>query len=145
MELTATPVFIDPAPIELLVKYIPWHVRCGFPSPADDLNCKDIDLAKVLVPRPQSTFFMQVKGDSMKDAGICDGSLICVDRSIRPCAGHIVVASIDGEFTVKQLALRDGVYYLKPANEAYPEIEFREGQEMQIWGVVRSTTLFLTS
>lgn len=81
----------------------------------------------------------------MKDAGICDGSLICVDRSIKPQPGHVVVASIDGEFTVKQLAVKNGVYYLKAANEAYPAFEFKEGQEMQIWGVVRATTLLLTS
>ena len=89
-----------------------------------------------IAPRPVTTFVMRVRGDSMQDAGIRDGSLITVDRSLTARHGDMVVAVVNGEFTVKQLYLRDGRCELHPANEAYPRITFTEGHTLEIWGVV---------
>lgn len=121
---------------EVFLPFIPSKVCCGFPSPAEDFPCQPLSLLELAAPRPLSTFIMRVKGDSMRDAGIPDGSLISVDRSVQAKHGDVVVAAVDGEFTVKRLCLLQGRYLLKPANDSYPVIEVREGQELQVWGVV---------
>lgn len=118
------------------LKLLPTSVQGGFPSPAEDFAFTPVNLATRIAPRPTSTFVMRVCGDSMKDAGIPDGSLISVDRSVQPKQGDIVVAAIDGEFTVKQLCIKDGQYALKPANDSYPMLELKDGQTLEIWGVV---------
>lgn len=110
--------------------------RCGFPSPAEDLGQARIDLNQVLVRQPDATFYMRVRGDSMQDAGICDGDFIIVDRSLDAKHGDIVVAVVDGEFTVKTLYRKAGRISLQPANPTFPEIRLQEGQELVIWGVV---------
>lgn len=87
---------------------------------------------------------MRVRGDSMQDAGIRDGGLIVVDRSLQARHGDIVVAVVNGEFTVKQLYQRDGRCELHPANEVYPIITFKDGNTLEIWGVVTaSVTQFI--
>ena len=78
-------------------------MRAGFPSPAEDLGAKRIDLAARLIKHPQATFLMRARGESMKDAGIFDGDVLLVDRAIPPRSGHVVVAVIDGEFVCKTL------------------------------------------
>ena len=118
------------------LKRLPTSVQGGFPSPAEDFAFTPVNLATRIAPRPTSTFVMRVCGDSMKDAGIPDGCLISVDRSVQPKQGDIVVAAIDGEFTVKQLCIKDGQYALKPANDSYPMLELKDGQTLEIWGVV---------
>lgn len=112
------------------------RIPAGFPSPADDYVEGRIDLNEMLVRNPPATFFIRVKGDSMTGAGIHDGDTLVVDRSIEPESGHIIVAVVDGELTVKRLSIRRGKVRLLPENPAYPPIEFKEGQELTTWGVV---------
>jgi len=111
-------------------------VQAGFPSPADDHLDKTLDLNEHLVSNPASTFFVKAKGDSMKDAGIQSGDLMIVDRSIAPKDRQIVVAMLDGEFTVKRLRRKQGQVYLVAENQAFQPIEITEEQELIIWGVV---------
>lgn len=112
-------------------------VPAGFPSPADDYSEGRLSLDAHLVEHKESTFFMRVEGDSMTGLGIHDGDLLVVDRSLTPVNGNVVIAVIDGEFTVKQLFRRNGRTALKAANPAFREIVVREGQELVVWGVVR--------
>jgi len=113
--------------------------RAGFPSPAADYRVVRLDLSAELVQHEEATMLVRVKGDSMRDAGIFDGNLLVVDKSLSAQHGDIVVAVLDDEFTVKELYRRDGVVKLLPAHPDYPEIIPTEGQELRIWGVVTST------
>lgn len=110
-------------------------VAAGFPSPADDFNTKRVDLNEVLITHPQATFLLRVRGDSMREAGIFDNDVLIVNRAIRPMNGHIVVAQVDGEFTVKYLRKRAGRVWLAAANPTYPDIVPRDGQTLEVWGV----------
>ncbi|AVG17008.1 error-prone repair protein UmuD [Chromobacterium vaccinii] len=111
-------------------------VRAGFPSPADDYLDDNINLHEYLVDDPPATFIVRVRGDSMIGAGIADGDLLVVDKGLTPVNGDIVVAVIDGEFTVKRLYRRAGACVLAPENSAYPPISLQPGQELLVWGVV---------
>ena len=135
-ELHTTCRMLDIRIGSLDLRHLPTSVQGGFPSPAEDFAYTPVNLATRIAPRPVSTFVMRVRGDSMKDAGIPDGCLISVDRSINPKHGDIVVAAIDGEYTVKQLSIQNSKYALKPANENYPTFDLEEGQVLEIWGVV---------
>ncbi|MBP4049439.1 translesion error-prone DNA polymerase V autoproteolytic subunit [Chromobacterium violaceum] len=110
-------------------------VRAGFPSPADDCMDASLNLQDYLVADPPATFMVRVQGDSMRDAGILDRDLLVVDKGLAPRHGDIVVAVVDGEFTVKRLHRKDGRCALLAANPAYPPIVPEDGQELQIWGV----------
>lgn len=112
------------------------RVQAGFPSPAEDFNTKRIDLTEQLIQHPQATFMLRVRGDSMREAGIFDGDVLVVDKAIQERHGHIVVALVDSEFTVKKLHKLNGVMRLVAANPTYPDIVPREGQTIEIWGVV---------
>ena len=114
-------------------------VPAGFPSPADDYIEERLSLDQHLVAHKEATFFVRATGNSMVNAGIFDGDLLVVDKSIAPVHGHIVIAVIDGELTVKRLYQRKGTTALKAENPRYKDIELKEGQELQIWGVVTST------
>lgn len=114
------------------------HVRAGFPSPAEDFAVNRLDLTKILVPHPQATFLLRVSGASMRDVGIDEGDLLVVDRAIKAAHGHVVVAVVDGDFTVKQLYLRGGRMRLKAANPTFPDIVPKDGQTIEVWGVVTS-------
>ena len=111
-------------------------VRAGFPSPADDYVEKRIDLNEELIQHREATFFLRVRGHSMTGAGIDDGDELIVDRALIPEHHRIVVAAVDGELTVKRFYQRDGVVKLLAENPQFPDIEFKSGQEMMIWGVV---------
>ncbi|SEN31085.1 LexA family protein [Nitrosomonas marina] len=111
-------------------------VRAGFPSPADDYVEKRIDLNEELIQHREATFFLRVRGHSMIDAGIDDGDELIVDRAIAPEHNRIVVAAVDGELTVKRFYRRNGIIKLIAENPQYPDIEFKNEQEMMIWGVV---------
>lgn len=113
-------------------------VRAGFPSPADDYVEAWLDLNEHLVEHKEATFFVQATGDSMIGAGIQEGSLLVVDRALEAKHGDIVIAVIDGELTVKRLEKRRGKIRLVAENPDYEPIEFKEGQELTIWGVVTS-------
>ena len=112
------------------------RISAGFPSPADDYVESKLDLNEYLVLHPAATFFIRVKGDSMVRAGIDSGDMLIVDRSIGSADGKIVVAVLNGEFTVKRLSVRKGRYFLVPENEGYQEIEIKGEDQFEIWGVV---------
>lgn len=113
-------------------------VAAGFPSPADDYIEDRLSLDAHLVHHKEATFFVRAKGSSMVGAGIFDNDLLIVDKSLSPSSGDIVIAVVDGELTVKRLIQRGGQVILKPENPNFKEIEFKDGQELQIWGVVTS-------
>ncbi len=112
------------------------RVPAGFPSPADDYLDRGIDLNEHLILNRESTFILRVSGWSMRDAGIFDGDEIIVDRSLPPRDGAVVVAVVDGELTVKRLRRGPGGVRLCAENPDYPDLVFREGQEVTVWGVV---------
>jgi DNA polymerase V len=122
----------------LLVRFMVNKVTAGFPSPAEDLGAERLDLSALLVPNPQATFFMRANGVSMVNLGISDQDILVVNKSKRPRHGQIVVASIDGEFTVKKLFKKAGRTKLVAGNPTYPDIVLKEEQILQIWGVVTS-------
>jgi DNA polymerase V len=111
-------------------------LRGGFPSPADDFSMGQLDLIELLVKHPLATFFWQVTGYSMQNAGISDGDFLVVDKSLRPRHGDIVVAEVDGEFTVKFLYKVEGLVKLVAADTEMVEITFQDGQHVVICGVV---------
>ena len=111
------------------------RVAAGFPSPADDYVEVGIDLNEQLIHHPTSTFFLRVSGDSMLGAGIHDGDLLVVDRSLDPRPGRVVVAVLDGAFTLKRLVRHRGRLRLEAANSAYPPLELHRCGDVQIWGV----------
>ncbi|MEA1051250.1 translesion error-prone DNA polymerase V autoproteolytic subunit [Lamprobacter modestohalophilus] len=113
-----------------------WPVQAGFPSPAEDDQDAAIDLNELLAPHPEACFLLRVRGCSMVDAGIDDGDLLLVDRALEPSHGRIVIAVVDGEFTVKRLHRQAQVVRLEAAHAQYPAIELKDGQELQVWGVV---------
>ena len=113
-----------------------WPVQAGFPSPAEDDQDAAIDLNELLAPHPEACFLLRVRGCSMVDAGIDDGDLLLVDRALEPRHGRIVIAVLDGEFTVKRLHRQGAVVRLEAAHAQYPPIELQDGQELQVWGVV---------
>lgn len=111
------------------------RVPCGFPSPATDYVEQRIDLNELLVQHPSSTYFVKTAGDSMIDAGISDGDLLVVDSSHIARHGDIVIAVVEGEFTVKRLQLRPTVQ-LNPMNSAYSPIIIGSESALDIFGVV---------
>ena len=112
------------------------RVQAGFPSPAQGEYADSIDLNRALITNPAATFCARVIGDSMVDAGINEGDLLIIDRSLNPCDGNIAVCFVDGEFTVKRLSVRDDGIYLTPANAAFPELKVGEDNNFVVWGVV---------
>ena len=111
-------------------------VRAGFPSPAAEYEEAQLDINDIVVTNPAATFYVRVAGNSMTDANINEGDILVVDRSIEATHGKIVIAVVDNEFTVKTLYNKDGIVKLVPANPDYPEIELKNEQELNIWGVV---------
>lgn len=117
------------------------RIKAGFPSPADDYVEQTLDLNEYCIRNAPATFFLRVSadGDSMVDLGIFPGDLLCVDRSLSPRSGDIVIAAINGDFTVKELLL-DPYPLLRPHNQekGYIDILIEEGDELEIFGVVSS-------
>ena len=114
-------------------------IRAGFPSPAEDYLNESLDFNRDLIRHPEATFYGRVQGDSMIGAGICDGDIAVIDRSIEAEHGNVVVAYINNEFTVKFLDLshkKDGYIELKPANDAFQPIRINEDDNFEVWGVV---------
>ena len=115
-------------------------VVAGFPSPAEQYMEPPLDLNELLVKRPAATYFVRVSGDSMSGAGINDGDVLVVDRSLRPADGDIIIACVDGDFTVKRYAVRgtgcEKRISLEPANPHFPVIVLKAGQELDYFGKV---------
>ena len=141
MKLNTAPSlqFFRPAPFPRLRVALPLvstEVCAGFPSPADDHIEGEFDLNELLIGNPPASFLVRVSGESMKEADICHGDLLIVDRSVEARDGHIVVACLDGEFTVKRLRREGQRVWLQPANVDFPRIEVNRERDFQVWGVV---------
>jgi DNA polymerase V len=125
---------------KIQIPFFTSKVPAGFPSPADDHLENRLDIVEYLIQQPDATFFISIVGNSMRDAGILSGDKAIVDRSKRASAGDIVLAVLDGEFTVKFLGkTKQGGAKLIPANPDYPIIEIKEEMEFEVWGVVVAT------
>ena len=117
------------------VPFVLSRLHAGFPSPADDYAESMLDLNALVIEHPEATFYVRVSGDSMHDAGIHTGDILVVDRAITPADRAIIVALIDGEFTVKRLSLQDDQITLLPANPRYQPLPIRNTMDFQVWGV----------
>ena len=118
------------------LQFFEGRVQAGFPSPAQGEYADVIDLNRALITNPAATFCARVIGNSMVDAGINEGDLLIIDRSLTPHDGNIAVCFIDGDFTVKRLSMRDNRLFLTPANADYPELPVNGDSNFQVWGVV---------
>lgn len=129
----------QPLPVSAAAMVLPlasMSVQAGFPSPAEDECAQRLDLASRLIKHPQATHILGVSGNSMEGAGIFDRDLVLVDKALRARHMDIVVAVMDGEFTIKYFYNRNGSTRLKAANPTFPDIIPRDGQLIQVWGVV---------
>ncbi len=123
---------------ELKLDFADSGIKAGFPSPAQDYMTESIDLNKDLINHPATTFYARAVGDSMVDDGIDDGDLLVIDKSLEPQEGNIVVAFVDGEFTLKRFH-RDNdedCVWLMPANKDYSPIRVTKENDFIIWGVL---------
>jgi DNA polymerase V len=111
-------------------------VAAGFGSPADDTGVTRLDLNDILVKHPLATFVMSVAGCAMREAGIDDGDIVVVDRAVTPTNGHVVIAAVDGEFICRRLAKQGTCIRLEATDADTADIDLREGDEAQVWGVV---------
>jgi DNA polymerase V len=123
---------------ELDLPFATEGIRAGFPSPAQDYMADSIDLNKELVLHPATTFYARAVGNSMTGFGISEGDLLVIDKSIEPVDGDIVVAFIDGEFTLKKIMKDENEcnLWLVPGNEDYPPIKITEENDFIVWGVL---------
>lgn len=114
-------------------------IKAGFPSPADDYLHDSLDFNRDLIKNPEATFYGRVSGDSMIVAGICDSDIAVIDRSLQPVDGDVIVAFVNGEFTIKYLDLKhkeEGYIELRPANANYLPIRIDADDNFRVWGVV---------
>lgn len=116
--------------------YFSNSVSAGFPSPADGLIEKSLDLNEHIVKNPPATFFVRVSGDSMINAGIFDEDILVVDRSLDAKTNDVIIAVLNSEFTVKRLKIEDKKVWLLPENTQYQSIEISNEMDFEIWGVV---------
>ncbi len=127
---------LDPFALPLDIPFFNSHVSAGFPSPADSTIHSRLNLNEYLIPNAPSTFIVRVTGESMRDAGIIDGDLLIIDRSIKPHHDDIVVAAVNGDLTVKRWYNQKGKVLLKAENPEFQDITLHEETELHIWGVV---------
>ena len=120
----------------LAIPFYQSDVPAGFPSPAEDFMDLDLNLQAYLVQHPSATFCVRVTGDSMQNAGIFSGDVMVVDRALEPQNNTIVLAILDGEFTVKRIQKKGQELYLKPENSKFKPIQITEEMNFQVWGVV---------
>jgi len=111
-------------------------IKAGFPSPAADFEEAKISLDRLVVRNKEATFYARANGNSMTGAGIDDGDILVIDRSLPPAHHKIAVCYLDGEFTVKRIRKEGDRVWLMPENPAYPPIAVHEGNELIVWGVV---------
>ena len=123
------------------LQYADDGIFCGFPSPAQDYIDRTLNFNEEIIKHPSATFYAKALGDSMEDAGIEEGDILVIDRALDPRDGDIVIAHVNGEFTVKYLDISKkdkGMVRLVPGNKRYKPIVMHEGDELQVWGVVSS-------
>jgi DNA polymerase V len=136
LSVTQTPEALQLVPPALELKLLNHRLSAGFPSPAADYSEDGLDLNHYLVQHKSATYMFTVKGDSMIGACIVEGDKVVVDCSLRPRHNDIVVAVVEGEYTIKRLYKYRGRHELRPENPAYQPILFQEGSQLEVWGVV---------
>ena len=114
-------------------------VSAGFPSPAEDHLDSSLDLNEYLIKHPSATFYIYAKGHSMNDIGIYDGDVMIVDRALEAKSKDIIIAVINGEFTVKRIYIKNNSIYLVHENKTFKSILVEDDMDFQIWGVVTHT------
>lgn len=119
--------------------YADMGIQAGFPSPAQDFINESIDLNRELIHHPAATFYGRVDGDSMIEEGIEPGDILVIDRSIEPADGDLAVCCVDGDFTLKRIALEEGRIRLIPSNETFDPILITADNKFEVWGVVTYT------
>ena len=130
--------FYNPKIGSKIIPLFGYKVSAGFPSPADDHLEKDLDLNDLLISKPNSTYFVRVEGYSMTGAGITDGDILVVDRSLEPRNNDIIIATLDNELTVKKYCFKKQQLWLMPENPKYKAILISEDTDFSIFGVVTS-------
>jgi DNA polymerase V len=110
--------------------------RAGFPSPATDYLEQSVDLNRLLIRNPASTFICRINGDRMKNDGIHDGSLVLVDKSVDPANGRIAVVTFVGELVLARIRQHNFRWLLESANPLHPVIELHEDDDVRLWGIV---------
>lgn len=111
-------------------------IQAGFPSPADDYMEKELDLNELVVQHPAATFYVRVQGNSMQNAGIFSGDILVIDRSLTAQNKNIIIAVLDGEFTVKRLIKEEGNIYLIAESDSSLTIKINPDSQFEVWGVV---------
>lgn len=112
------------------------RVSAGFPSPADDYVEKRLDVNELVIKHPAATFFVRAEGDSKRGAGVHNGDILIVDRSLNVFSGRVIIAVLNGELTVKRFEKKNGRIYLSPANQDFKSIPVTEEMDFEVWGVV---------
>lgn len=134
-------IFSGDFDVKLPLNYADGGIFAGFPSPAQDYMDRTLDFNREIIKHPAATFYAKVLGQSMEGAGIDSGDIIVVDRALEPRNGDIVVACINGEFTLKYIDLskkEQGIICLRPDNDKFEAIYMHDGDNLVIWGVVSS-------
>ena len=133
-------IFIPDISSDMPLPYADGGIKAGFPSPAQDYLSESIDLNKVLIRQPETTFYARIDGDSMVDAGIFDGDIVVIDKAVDAHDGDFVAAYIDGEFTLKTYRMDPSgqCAWLIPANKKYKPIRVTPDNDFRVWGVVTS-------
>ena len=126
------PKYLSKQSLNLYASQIP----AGFPSPAEDFLEKRLDLNEYLIQNKSATFLIRVHGNSMINAGIFDGDMLVVDRSIQSTSGKIILGVLNGEFTVKRIEKRKTKLFLIPENDHFKPVEITPEMDFKIWGVV---------
>lgn len=121
---------------DLFFPFVDEYVSAGFPSPADDFQEMRISLDRELINDKEATFFIRVRGDSMRDADLSYGDLLVVDKSMLPLNGYIAICFLDDEFTVKRIKKDNDSLWLVPENPEYKPIEVSPESTLQVWGIV---------
>ncbi len=135
-EIIRTHVYLEHGSQTYAIPLYASRVSAGYPMPADDCIDRAVHLDRKLVKHPASTFLVIASGDSMVNAGIQSGDMLMVDKQVTPTNGRIVVAAVDGELTVKRLAIEADGMQLLPENPAYRPIPIAPEQHVVLWGVV---------
>lgn len=138
----AVPVPCQPR-LQLVVPMVGSSVAAGFPSPADDYLDQPLDFNELLIANPAATFAVRVAGDSMSGIGIFAGDIAVVDRSATARDRSIILAILDGEFTIKRYCVRGRRVWLEAENIAYPPLPITEDNDFEVWGVVRNSIRML--
>lgn len=136
LSLSQSPERLAPEAPPTELRLLAHALSAGFPSPAGDYVEDTLDINQYLIQNKPATFMFTVRGDSMVGASIEDGDKVVVDRALTPKHNDIIVAVVNGDYTIKRLYKHRGVIELRPENPSYPAIAFQDGSELQVWGVV---------